>query len=72
MIKFTEADSLAEAEKLSESQPDSYSLGSNGWLSGKFAKGEGPPAKLLHAWIEESYRALAPKKLVRSSFNPRL
>ena len=64
MIKLTEADSLAEAEKLSESQPDNYSLGSNGWLSGKFAKGEGPPAKLFNTWIEESYRALAPKKLV--------
>ena len=64
MIKLTEEDSLAAAENLSESQPDNYSLGSNGWLSGTFAKGEGPPAKLFHGWVEESYRALAPKKLV--------
>lgn len=63
MLKLTEADSLAEATKLSKSQPDNFSLGKNGWLSSNFQKGEGPPAKLFEAWIEESYRALAPKKL---------
>ena len=64
MIKLTEAESLAEAKKLSKSQPDNYSLGTNGWLSGTFSKGEGPPTKMFQGWIEESYRALAPKKLV--------
>ena len=64
MLKLTAADSLEEAGKLSDSEPDNFSLGNNGWLSGYFSKGEGPPAKLFEAWIEESYRALAPKKLI--------
>ena len=47
-------------------QPTGYGLGKSGWVSAKFAKGEAIPVDLLKAWIDESYRAQAPKKLVAS------
>ena len=49
-------------------QPTRYGLGSKGWVSAKFeGKGVGrakPPADLLEAWIEESYRTIAPKRVL--------
>lgn len=44
--------------------PTPYGLGKSGWVSAKFEKGDKPPGDLFKAWIEESYRAQAPKKLV--------
>src|SRR6186713_2377166 len=45
-------------------EPTAYGLGKSGWVSAKFAPTETPPVALLKAWIDESYRAQAPKKLV--------
>lgn len=44
--------------------PTAYGLGKSGWVSAKFSAGQKPPVELLKAWIDESYRAQAPKKLV--------
>ena len=44
--------------------PTGYGLGKSGWVSAKFAAGEMPPVDLFKEWIDESYRAQAPKKLV--------
>ena len=38
-----------------------YGLGDSGWVSVKF--GPGLPFDMLRDWIDESYRAVAPKKL---------
>ena len=46
------------------SAPTPYGLGQHGWVSLKFAKGSRPPVPLLRAFIDESYRAVAPKRLV--------
>lgn len=43
--------------------PTGYGLGKSGWVSARFAPGEAPPLALLAEWIDESYRAVAPKKL---------
>jgi predicted DNA-binding protein (MmcQ/YjbR family) len=43
--------------------PMAYGLGKSGWVSAKFPT-EPPPIEMLKAWIEESYRAQAPKKLL--------
>ena len=43
--------------------PTGYGLGKSGWVSASFGPGEAPPLALLAAWIDESYRAVAPKKL---------
>lgn len=43
--------------------PTGYGLGKSGWVSASFPDGETPPVELLKEWIDESYRAQAPKKL---------
>src|SRR5215471_17013161 len=44
--------------------PTRYGLGKAGWVTARFAPREAPPLDLLRAWIDESYRAVAPKTLV--------
>jgi predicted DNA-binding protein (MmcQ/YjbR family) len=44
--------------------PTHYGLGKSGWVTARFAKGDEIPLELLESWIDESYRAIAPKKLV--------
>jgi predicted DNA-binding protein (MmcQ/YjbR family) len=44
--------------------PTGYGLGKSGWVSAQFGPSDAPPLDLLRAWIDESYRAIAPKKLV--------
>lgn len=46
--------------------PTGYGLGKSGWVTASFPDGQLPPEALLKAWIDESYRAQAPKKLVAS------
>ena len=46
-------------------EPTGYGLGKSGWVSARFAKVGDVPIDLLKAWIDESYRAIAPKKLVK-------
>lgn len=44
--------------------PTGYGLGKAGWVTSTFERGSAPPVELLTKWIGESYRALAPKKLL--------
>jgi predicted DNA-binding protein (MmcQ/YjbR family) len=46
-------------------EPTGYGLGKSGWVSARFAKVSDVPLDLLKGWIGESYRAIAPKKLVK-------
>jgi len=43
--------------------PTAYGLGKSGWVTARFARREKPPLELLMKWIDESYRAVAPKRL---------
>ena len=45
-------------------EPTGHNLGRSGWVSGTFEKQAEPPLKMLRAWIDESYRSVAPKRLV--------
>lgn len=45
-------------------KPTGYGLGKSGWVSAEFKKGAKPPMDVLEAWVDESYRSVAPKKLV--------
>ncbi len=56
-------DSADEALRIPGSAPTGYGLGRHGWVSVPIA-GHEPPVEVLCDWIEESYRAVAPKKLV--------
>jgi predicted DNA-binding protein (MmcQ/YjbR family) len=45
-------------------EPTAYGLGKSGWVTAKPSASEMPPIAVFKAWIDESYRAQAPKKLV--------
>lgn len=53
------------AADLPFAEPTGYGLGKSGWVTARFAKTKDVPMDMLKAWIEESYRAIAPKKLVK-------
>ena len=44
-------------------KPTGYGLGKSGWVTATFGPSDHPPADILKAWIVESYRAVAPKRL---------
>jgi predicted DNA-binding protein (MmcQ/YjbR family) len=56
--------SAAIALTLPFASPTRYGLGKAGWVTARFAATDKPPLDLLEAWIEESYRAIAPQKLL--------
>src|SRR5690606_27484028 len=43
--------------------PTAYGLGKSGWVTAEFPDGMAVPVELLEEWIDESYRAQAPKRL---------
>jgi predicted DNA-binding protein (MmcQ/YjbR family) len=44
--------------------PTAWGLGKSGWVTATFTEKQSPPLELFKSWIDESYRAQAPKKLV--------
>lgn len=46
-------------------KPTGYNLGKSGWVTSSFCKGSAPPYDILKSWIEESYRAIAPRHLTK-------
>jgi predicted DNA-binding protein (MmcQ/YjbR family) len=61
-VKLPESGSMALMLPFAE--PTGYGLGKSGWVSVRFAAKQSPPVDLLAEWIDESYRAVAPAKLV--------
>jgi predicted DNA-binding protein (MmcQ/YjbR family) len=47
-------------------EPTHYGMGKHGWVTAHLRPKEKPPLDLIKAWIDESYRAIAPKKLVKT------
>jgi hypothetical protein len=45
-------------------KPTAYGLGKSGWVTAEPPAGKALPVDLFKEWIDESYRAQAPKKLV--------
>jgi predicted DNA-binding protein (MmcQ/YjbR family) len=44
--------------------PTGYGLARGGWVTAQFTKDETPPLDLLRRWVDESYRTVAPRRLV--------
>ena len=44
--------------------PTAYGMGRTGWVTAFLKRPDELPAAQLKAWIDESYRAVAPKKLL--------
>lgn len=62
-LKLT--DSNFEALLLPFTEPTHYGMGKHGWVTSTFAAKESPPLEILRGWIEESFRAVATKRLVK-------
>ncbi|MEQ1931406.1 MAG: MmcQ/YjbR family DNA-binding protein, partial [Parvularculaceae bacterium] len=45
-------------------KPSGYGLGKAGWITCSFGPNDVLPEDLLAGWIDQSFRAVAPKKLV--------
>jgi predicted DNA-binding protein (MmcQ/YjbR family) len=52
-----------QALSMPHAKPTGYNLGKAGWVQFHFPPDEIPPLEMLHDWILESYRTIAPKKL---------
>ncbi len=65
MFSFTAK--LPESQSMALTLPfaelTGYGMGKSGWVTAKFQGRDEVPVGLLVQWIEESYRAIAPKKL---------
>jgi predicted DNA-binding protein (MmcQ/YjbR family) len=44
--------------------PTGYGLGKSGWVSAGFAARDDVPVDMLKEWVDESYRAVAPKRVL--------
>ena len=58
-------DSGTFALGLDWASPTGYGLGKSGWVTAMFGPRQKPPLDVLKKWIDESYRAVAPARLVR-------
>jgi predicted DNA-binding protein (MmcQ/YjbR family) len=56
--------SAAEALELSYTEPTHYGLGKHGWVTATVDATRDAPRDTFEAWLAESYRAVAPKRLV--------
>jgi predicted DNA-binding protein (MmcQ/YjbR family) len=56
--------SNTQALSLPFTEPTGYGMGKHGWVTAGFRAGDSVPLDLLREWIDESFRAVAPKKLV--------
>ncbi|HVD14157.1 MAG TPA: MmcQ/YjbR family DNA-binding protein [Actinomycetota bacterium] len=58
-------DSVEQALALDCCEPTGYGLGRASWVTVDVSAADCPPVEVLLDWIEESYRTIAPKTLVR-------
>ena len=56
--------SSAGALMLPFAEPTGYGLGKSGWVTSRFGPRDDVPVPILRSWIDESYRSMAPKKLL--------
>jgi len=61
-VKLPVSGSLALS--LPFASPTGYGLGKSGWVTAAFGLKDDVPIEMLQGWIDESYRAIAAKKLV--------
>lgn len=74
LFLYREDDFLSLSVKLPESRyaalrlpfasPTQYGLGKSGWVISRFQRDEDVPVEMLVEWLSESYRAIAPKRIV--------
>lgn len=63
MVKLDEG--IGSAQEVAEANPGEWKVGGPGWVTGNFTDDTAPPIETMAEWIDESYRLLAPKTLVK-------
>ncbi|CAM5342069.1 MmcQ/YjbR family DNA-binding protein [Streptomyces canus] len=63
-VKLKDAEAHAHALTSPGAEPAGYGLGKAGWVRVPLAEKGSPAADLLCDWVEESYRAIAPKRKI--------
>ncbi|MSP47837.1 MAG: MmcQ/YjbR family DNA-binding protein [Alphaproteobacteria bacterium] len=66
-LPYSRDDALAEPF----AKPTGYGLGKSGWVSFSFEAADEAPVDRIKRWIGESYRAVAPRRLVEVLDGPR-
>jgi predicted DNA-binding protein (MmcQ/YjbR family) len=59
-------DSNEAALTLPFTAPTGYGMGKSGWVTSTFKPGDAVPVELLSQWIHESFRAVAPQKVLKA------
>ncbi|WP_163994633.1 MmcQ/YjbR family DNA-binding protein [Pyxidicoccus caerfyrddinensis] len=59
-------DSNQAALMLPFTAPTGYGMGKSGWVTATFKSGDAVPVELLSQWIHESFRAVAPQKVLKA------
>jgi predicted DNA-binding protein (MmcQ/YjbR family) len=67
-VKLPQSNALALSLPFAE--PTGYGLGKSGWVSAAFKAKDKLPLDMLRDWIEESYRAVAPKRVLAKLQTP--
>ncbi|MEV0977490.1 MmcQ/YjbR family DNA-binding protein [Streptomyces sp. NPDC049915] len=63
-VKLTDEAAHAHALSSPGAEPAGYGLGRAGWVRIPLQEPGAPAAELLCDWVEESYRTIAPRRLV--------
>jgi predicted DNA-binding protein (MmcQ/YjbR family) len=63
-VKLKDESAHAHALTCPGAAPAGYGLGKAGWVSIPLEEKGAPAAELLCDWVEESYRTIAPKRLI--------
>ncbi|MGW6731709.1 MmcQ/YjbR family DNA-binding protein [Streptomyces sp. NPDC055013] len=63
-VKLKGESAHAHALTCPGAEPAGYGLGKAGWVSIPLEQKGAPAAELLCDWVEESYRVIAPKRLI--------
>ena len=51
---------------LAFTEPTGYGMGRSGWVTARFSGRDEVPVGMLCQWVDESYRAIAPKTLTKA------
>lgn len=54
----------SEALGLPFASPTGYGLGKSGWVTAAFEPGADVPVEMFREWVDESFRAVAPKRVL--------
>lgn len=63
-VKLEDEAAHAHALATPGAEPAGYGLGRSGWVNIPLERQGAPAAELLFDWVEESYRTIAPKRLI--------